>query len=171
MTPSAWHNDAMSRDAGHDEMQFAFWQSLIEDGQNTIRVLRNKPDKDGNTSDEYARYNIQFEFEFIHRGKLLGFGDVVEQFWRKGDSTSSLPILYWRIYEIKPKVHSVGGVVRQARALKRISDAAMDKGNGHKSFESWVRVITVVPWDDPKIDMLRSVLGMDNVIGWQRSAS
>lgn len=151
MTPSGWHNDTMARDAGHDDMQFRFWKDLKENGPPKLTV----------SGDVFDRYAVSFEYAFEVDGAIIGFGDIVEWFSRDRVAPSGQPEKQRvvRIWEIKPKIHSLGGIVRQVEAIECLAKK-WSKNWGRHASDKIVRVDvwTVVPQGDPKVSMLMEVL-------------
>src|SRR5580765_6228563 len=146
MTPSQWHDDARYRDAGHDEMQIAVFDYL--------RDKREDPQKIG--QEEYDRVCVHFEYPFMRDGKILAWGDVVAVWEAKNASWPE--DLYLEIYEIKPRIYSVGAVVRQCIALSyaAVRCGQYDRKSGRRQ-SVMAGVVPVVQADDPKINALRHV--------------
>jgi hypothetical protein len=95
---------------------------------------------------------------FRSRGHIQAWGDVVE-IWegtvteRHGYKHAEVKYVVW---EIKPKIYSVGAVKRQCVALNDIVEGTLVNGRDH-STKYDVFVIPLVPLDDPKLAMLRHV--------------
>lgn len=136
MTPSGWHDDAQSRDAGHDEMQIAVFDYLGGQANKGLCGLES---------------SVGFEVPFIHRGQIIAWADIAQDLRNKGDDSPQ----YLFIWEIKPKIYSVGAVVRQCIALLRAARVACTDRNGNLRTE--IKVFPVVRADDPKLAMLRHV--------------
>lgn len=117
MTPSQWHDDGRNRDAGHDEMQIAVFDYL----QNKYPLLKD---------------SVGFEVPIIARGQIIAWADIA----------MILPnfVVLW---EIKPRIYSVGAVVRQCIALAHTA----------RCMHQDVRVVPVVQSDDPKLSALQHV--------------
>jgi hypothetical protein len=81
-------------------------------------------------------------------GPVYAFADIAELFTapKPGYREGRLAI---RIYEIKPKIHTVFGIVRQCRGL----EAAVRSGFPSAECQVWA----VVKSDDPQLAMLRRV--------------
>jgi hypothetical protein len=148
-TPSGWHDDAMHRDAGHDAMQHELWKWL--------KLTPQWKYLPANVDPETVRKSVEFEMPFhsnadrYYPSAVIAFADVGEV-WECNGCTRWLTL-----YEVKPKIGSVGAVVRQCEALRNTL------GNYTKNF----RVIAVVPHDDPKLAMLSDVMGEDHVLAWR----
>ena len=106
MTPSGWHDDARNRDAGHDEMQIAVFD-----------YLKEKASTGG--SERSYRSEVGFEVPFMRGGQIVAWGDIVEFHYRAGEDN------YYRmiIFEIKPKIYSIGAVMRQCVALETTANS------------------------------------------------
>ena len=148
MTPSGWHDDARNRDAGHDEMQIAVFDWL------KYRPIYPRRD------DCDERIGLYFESPFYVRGNIVAWGDIVE-LWEKPQYETSKNRRYI-VWEIKPKIYSVGAVIRQCRSLADTVEAANKDSASHRRFPSGLSydepvVIPIVRADDPKLSMLRHV--------------
>jgi len=146
MTPSGWHDDARNRDAGHDEMQIAVFDWL-----RASVVCPEGYEK---------RRGVYFESPFRSRDHIIAWGDIVEVFEKPehGNYTK----LQYVVFEIKPKIYSVGAVVRQCVALADAVDSALKYRRSSGRYSNTVSyddacVIPVVRSDDPKLSMLRHV--------------
>jgi hypothetical protein len=143
MTPSGWHDDAYQRDAGHDEMQAAWWREVRNDPEPTITR------KVGYARLEFSYIGTWVEHPLVAAGRLIGFVDVAtlyrstdienEHDWRKRRYYE-----WWLFYEIKPRIHSVGAVIRQLEATNILAARA----------ELHCDVLAVVYKDDPKLELL-----------------
>jgi len=145
MTPSGWHDDTRSRDAGHDEMQLA-----------VLRKLKSREPEPipGRFNEVYKFRGVYAEFPFYLNGQIIAFADVCEVFRTDKAGYGGYYELFYVAYEIKPRILSVGGVIRQALAL----DSAIERAKqGRQSTANQCRVIPVVPAHDPKIDLLREM--------------
>ena len=152
MTPSGWHDDARNRDAGHDEMQIA-----VFDYRRALSMedMLGRPDTpiEGYS---YRRKGIFFEYPLIRDEQILAWGDIVEV-WEKKISKEPTQIIH-KIYEIKPKIYSVGAIVRQCDSLRRTGERCgyYDRHSGRRD-ELTVHVFPVVMDGDPKLSMLQHV--------------
>jgi hypothetical protein len=142
MTPSQWHDDASGRDAGHDEMQIAVFDYLRDTPSGRLPLRE---------CEGCTRVAVRFEHPFVQRGKVIAWGDVVE-IW--DEEKELYPKRTYVVWEIKPKIYSVGAVVRQCVALKIAAKAATLDRNGR---QSETLVVPIVRFDDPKISALRHV--------------
>lgn len=162
MTPSRWHDDAHGRDAGHDEMQAA-----------VFRFLRERPRLINAGAEEekpYVRHKIEVEYAFEEAGVLFGFADICD-IYVKDLERSAYTETYYFVYEIKPRITSVGGLIRQCRAtfITALRSGGISSGWGTPSRRApRVMVIPVVPRDDPKIELLKEMY-TGAVWGWDSS--
>jgi hypothetical protein len=144
-TPSGWHDDAMGRDTGHDEMQIAVWEWLC----------RN------------SRGDVTLEWPvFRSRGspRIVAFADIAEVFRQpaianRAGSRSARKVV--TLFEIKPRVISVGGLLRQCVALVQAVAAC----HTDQRTQLVVRAFPVVPASEPKLDLLRQVFD-DRLLVW-----
>lgn len=143
-SPSAWHDDARDRDAGHDAMQIGF-----------LRLCRRKLSSDNpelitHRGRQWRLWRVDFEFPLLINDRIVAFVDVLCTFERvpqDGDSEEKQP-LWFILHEIKPRIYSVGAVVRQCTALAYAACSA-----GLKDY----RVMPVIDHDDPKKELLKEV--------------
>jgi hypothetical protein len=153
MTPSGWHDDARNRDAGHDEMQIAVFDHLQDNP--VVRGMNGYEDRIG----------MYFESPFYVRGHIVAWGDIVE-LWEKPQYETAKKRRYV-VWEIKPKIYSIGAVIRQCRSLADVVGASqndrMTRGSSHNLFYDDPIVLPIVRSGDPKLSMLRRVCG---AIAW-----
>jgi hypothetical protein len=154
MTPSGWHEDAQSRDAGHDEMQAGVYRFMESKWQKRLEKTEY------NKTAVYERAGIYFECPFYKDGRIVTFIDVCVTFAKLRDEKQlggHKNIIF--CYEIKPRIYSVGATIRQCRATKH----AVLTGSFYRQNGQWgssrdetpeVHVSPVVPYDDPKLDLL-----------------
>jgi len=129
LTPSGFHDEKWRQNRAlptHDEMQRDFLtflraRSIIVSGALVTR-------------------EVIPEYEFVRKGRIVAFADAVEivdvDFMRTVN-----------IYEIKPIIETVFGIVRQCKALFQLARELIP-GN--------VQVVhAVVPFNDPLLDALR----------------
>jgi hypothetical protein len=142
-SPSGWHDDTTGRDAGHDAMQMSVWRFL-----NNHRIERTAFANAGQV------ISCAAEMPIIEprSGRILAFADLGVE--HRHPETG---VGYWRFVEIKPRIYSCGGLIRQCRAIAVAADRA---GLGD------CRVTALVYKDDPKIEMLREMY--PDVLGWRR---
>lgn len=128
LTPSCAHDEAFRRDAGHDSLQKEFLTFLRERRQVIF------------SGDLPIHRHVEAEYPFHRHGNIVAYADAVE-ILHVG------PTKIVNIFEIKPKIHTVFGIVRQIKALVTLGyrDLAADICNGH----------IIVPAHDPKIGDLR----------------
>src|SRR6185437_1956134 len=137
MTPSAWHDDA-PKDAGHDKMQADFvryYRGKI--GGATMKVTYEKDPTDVPLSRVIAEFPISAPG---NRG-IIAFADVALRY------DNGYPAAF-RFVELKPRIRTVGGLVRQCRAIEYAAGSG-----GLREAE----VIACVFDDDPKLDLLREL--------------
>jgi hypothetical protein len=159
MTPSGWGDDAQSRDAGHDEMQaheFRGMLKMIDSKQFVINRPRN-----GYVAESvpFVASYAEVEWPFEAAGRLIGFADIAVQFLEvDSEKTTQSPRSDWWFYlEIKPRIYSVGAVIRQCKATA--INAARSVPVNHRGttqrdrFEVWA----VVYQDDPKALLLQEL--------------
>lgn len=150
MTPSGWHDDAQSRDAGHDKMQAGVYR-FLDKSEKQISV------KDGDKLETYDRIGIEFECPFYSDGRIITFVDVCLLFRKSDDKKQARYDEVILCYEIKPKIYSVGAVVRQCHATAHaVSRGSIYSRGGQSALEKkpTVHVMPVVPHDDQKLDLL-----------------
>ena len=140
MTPSAAHNGAYQRDRGHDAMQMAF-----------LKFLRTRP-LSCLPASPLVHHQVEGELALSRRGQVVAFVDCAETI-TVGLSQS----VNW--YEIKPRIETVFGVVRQAKALEQLGHSL-----GYAKGPFAVHV--VVPASDPKITDLKAE--WPNVWAWEQ---
>jgi hypothetical protein len=153
MTISGWHDDYRNKDAGHDEMQAAIWRHCREGiGTSTIERMTHKLTK-------FRLEQVYVEFPLLHRksehdiGQIIGFADVAlvfvedltEEEAASKRKAALKPAQWYAFFEVKPKIYSVGSVIRQCKALK---NAASRSGNRA------CHVVPVVYRDDPSATLL-----------------
>jgi len=164
-TPSGWHDDARKRDAGHDEMQATVLrQWRFRSNPLMVTLL---PDKQRAFYVQYVE--AESPLLSIH-GHLAGFADVAiwltsreseeeraERIARQqGDYQ---PRRLWVFMEVKPRIDSVGAIIRQCRATKLLAKAHIrhisrdDHSYPAIQFMVWATVYE----DDPKTDLLLDV--------------
>jgi len=163
-TPSGWHDDASSRDAGHDEMQAMILRWWLRERLTIREKWRNDPVRD------FFFHLAEVEFPFLgFRGRITGFADIGLCFRTKetdeeeakrtanpyGDREYNARFL-WVFAELKPRIGSVGAVIRQCRATEVLAK---------EHFREWreppeLRLWPIVYNDDPKADLLEEMFDM-----------
>ena len=141
-TPSSAHDSAWKRDDGHDEMQLELYRWLRKqrpDCQTDDRVY------------SFAGAFAEHHLEVNHR--IAGFTDVLASYrWNGSLHGAPRTEVAYRLFEIKPKIHSVGAVIRQLRTLAHLARKALKYDGGYAAAE--IEVVAVVPYDDPKFKLL-----------------
>ena len=157
MTPSAAHASGDGRDAGHDTMQLQVLNWLNHYSANqTFKLSNGREYNIGGTLVEYPLREYHYGRA---AGSPLGYADIGQ--WFYFDPERGGRQLAFRFFELKPKLHSVGGLIRQCRALSCLAERiAVTLG-----FCAEYEVIPVVPHDDPKFVLLTSLFE-GRVIGW-----
>lgn len=105
-----------------------------------LDFLRTRPIAGLSTKSTFDR-QIEGEYAFIRNGQVIGFADAFE----------ILDIDFRRFvtaYEIKPKIDTVFGIVRQAKALLQLTRSSIKAEQHHCAI--------VVPHTDPLLAELRS---------------
>jgi hypothetical protein len=149
VTPSGWHEDALRRDAGHDAMHLAVWR------------FHSIPDSYGSWTRD-----VHFEWPVLAlRGGIRAFADIAEIYWSgappPGRSYKQWVRVY--LYEIKPTVSTVGGIVRQCAALEAAATPYVRRLNGRVELS----VMPVIPHDN---GMLRELLEVIDCYRWDKDA-
>lgn len=153
MTPSGWHNDATNRDGAHEAMHLDFWRWLSS-------LTNRQPPKAEYFSaadDGWERF-VCFEWPIpqLRSPRIAAFADVAEVFQRSSVQHRA-GLLRLVLYEIKPQIITIGGILRQCAAVEHAAKAwASDR---IQIIESRV----VVPHDDPKADALAELI---NCVKW-----
>jgi hypothetical protein len=156
-TPSGWHDDAYKyNEPGHDELQMAVYNWLADREIGGLRL----GDQEG---PRLLRQRVVFEFPMIRparRGRngsaerLIGFADIAELFGYSCDGDFDRAVLF----EIKPEIRTIAGIVRQCVAYNVAFQAAFP--------HAACKIFPVVPSNDPKISDLRTVMPC---LGWNPS--
>ena len=102
ITPSGFHDQAYRRDAGHDAMQQAFLDWL------RTRPIANLPPRAA------VHRHVEGEYPLWRNGQIVAYADAAEVLTVNLTVTLSL-------FEINPRIHTVFGVVRQAKALEALA--------------------------------------------------
>jgi hypothetical protein len=145
MTPSGWHDATNDRDAGHDDMQLAVYEwaktrhdeKRIELGEHGFFELSS----------------VEVEYPFHARNTIAAFADVCEV-WRSVEANyHRFYQFYFVAFELKPRIRSVGGLIRQCVALSHHIE------NHHQPNQKspLCVIIPVVPHEDPKLPTLRKL--------------
>lgn len=129
--PSAFHNAAWMKvraNPGHEIMQ-----------QQVLAFLRQR--RIAGLAPGGAVYrDVEGEMPLVRRGQIVAYADAAEIL--QIDLTRIISL-----FEIKPAIETVFGIVRQAKALLELAKAALPAD------QHWCHI--VVPAADPKLDDLR----------------
>lgn len=136
MTPSGAHDDRGS--PAHDEMQLDVFRAIKGGRMATIESV------EGDARREWSLIKIEAEMA-LRVGGTTAFADIAATF--KVSEYREAIILY----EIKPKIVSVGGLIRQCAMLRMAAESVFNTGI------TMPIVAAVVPRDDP---MLRALVEM-----------
>jgi hypothetical protein len=137
MSPSQWENGGSP---AHDEMQADIFEYLSNCAPEPARIPR-----DGECVEYQRGFVIPEMLIPGKKGGIAGFADI-GVFYRSGEGDHA-----WHLYEIKPSMQSVGGLIRQCRALKEIAEVGL--APRIKSLK--LMVSPTVKSDDPLLPMLR----------------
>lgn len=161
-TPGGWHDEARKRDAGHDEMQLAVYRFLLtqrrpyttdEVGASVFSTVFEFPI--GPVGSRVVRDRIATERTSYgdedRPAKISAFADIAELYGPPGRGCWDYAVLY----EVKPKIETIGGIVRQCRALRQAFEASFPKAQ--------CAVIVVIPRDDP---LLKSLMEIQSCYAW-----
>jgi len=145
MTPSGWENDTRGRDAGHDDLQLRIW-----------RYLKDRASASMETKDDgiFSRVAVTVEHPFKVKGIPIAFADVCEVFRSDKTTHDGYWVYRYTAYEIKPRIYSVGGIIRQCKAL----EVAIERSGPERSTKKpEAIVVPVVFRTDPKVEMLKEM--------------
>lgn len=154
-TPSGWYSDALkTRPDDHDQMHVAVAEWLLDAPMPPI--LQERP------------RSPRFEYAIVDgRGRILAFADLAEVFpgapLRLGGDYSKTAALI--LYEIKPRIESIGGIARQCEALELAALRSMSSSR-NSDRDALVIVFAVVPSTDPKRKQLDKFVP---TLGWNGS--
>ena len=163
MTPSGWGDAAQERDAGHDEMQARVYRDLLRMTEAKEFVIRRRVNQFSSERKDFIANYVEVERPFVADGRLIGFADIAVQFKHEeeyGHTKEIRRTIWWLYYEIKPRIYSVGAVIRQCKATEinagRAQTAAQRARSG-SSEGTGFDVMAVVYDDDPKTELLREL--------------
>jgi hypothetical protein len=147
-SPSRWHDDASDRDAGHDAMQLHWLKVALKDVETGSKVM--------------PAVWTGAEYPFTASGRIIGFADIATRFQEpEHDDKQKTRDEFWIFYELKPRIYSVGAVIRQVTATEYVAKRHFKEWRGPRpSFA----VIPVVYVDDPKLGMLREMFDGDVMV-------
>lgn len=161
MTPSEWHD--RDNDAGHDEMQIAFylgWRNAVADGERPIWRYHRHSDVPIKLTPGF----VEVEFPLISgkTGVPLSFADVAVRFDGEFKSERTGIIQRpsaWVLFELKPTIKSVGSLIRQCHAIEAAALRSDIKPTGYIASVDFLglQVVPVVYENDPKLQMLKDL--------------
>ena len=128
-TPSGFHETARQRPHAHDAMQAEFLAFL--------RARRTTGLRPG----AFVRRSVEGEMPLIRHGRVVSFADAAEILTVDFITVVSL-------FEIKPRIDTVFGVVRQAKAMLVLARSCIP---AHQHY-----CHLVVPNDDPLLADLKA---------------
>lgn len=166
MSPSDAHDSAWRRDPGHDAMQLAVMRELVRSRRSVPRP--DRPDGDGACFLGHAAA----EHLFKHKSGRMFFADIAliyeARFPHPHDSTWNVDCEVWDLFEIKPRIHSAGAVLRQLAVLEHHLKAWTDARSTSPGLRVAGSVHVVVQASDPLAQTL-SDLGGIPVLTWAGS--
>lgn len=130
--PSSFHNDrwkAARAGSRHDAIQTEL-----------LAFLRSRPTVNIPERAAVHRF-VEGEYPLTRAGQIIGYADAIEI------TTVNLTRVV-SIYEVKPKIETVFGIVRQAKAMLALAQQCISGDQYYCHI--------VVPCDDPLVDHLRS---------------
>lgn len=135
-SPSAWGD--VTRSPGHDEMQFGVADWLRE---NFLNDGYTPPCTESEDKPRLLKYKIvECEKPIIVDGRIVSFADIELRMFGPGSD-------YTMAYEIKPRVDSVGAILRQLHAQAHLIRATMPP---QPSYAQWQDMWLVIRANDPK---------------------
>ncbi|MFU0504136.1 hypothetical protein [Pseudaminobacter sp. NGMCC 1.201702] len=152
MNPSQAHDTAYDRTPEHDQMVVEVYEYI------KMRGLPYRPvyTPAGGGHQEYE--NSWVECEKMYVGRRTFFADIGVVKWsnHKGGRLTPSKYSHHLILEIKPKIYSVGAVIRQVKAQQHLingwCEALGDRG-GLGSTTSWGKAAPVLAANDPLLDL------------------
>jgi len=148
MTPSDYSN---GNSLAHDRMQADVLDWIREHGETQCSIKEI----------DYRRAAIGPEVPLNIKGVLRGFVDILER-WEPAKLSAPKYPAHFRAYEIKPRLTTIGGLIRQMRA----EELLIEQWAG---FGVRVVVVPVVMRDDPELPLLRR-LWSGGVFVWDAEA-
>lgn len=158
-TPSGWHDDAGSRDAGHDDM-VADHMRYVNSGKLASEGIRNYYSAD---SSRFFLHYAEIEFPFIGlNGRVSGFADMALQFQTKArdedaESRAFRPEYLWLFLEFKPRILSVGAIIRQCKATDVLAERHFARSHNPNVRQPRIETRAVIYGDDPKAELLKEM--------------
>lgn len=153
MTPSEAHESAWKREPGHDEMVVECREMLLS----PRRISKHK----GDTAEYCPVIWTECEAYLKYKDRNHGFFADIMMIWE----APSKKFRAVELFEVKPKIHSCGALVRQLKA----QDSCLEMAYGHEI----VRLLTlpIVREDDPLFPLLRRMIGRTRpIISWDGSS-
>lgn len=140
MTPSDYSN---GNSLEHDRMQADVLDYIREHGMKETMFQRR-----GNEI-PMIRVGVWPEVAIKVNGTLRGFIDILER-WEPADKSAPHAVSGYLAYEIKPRLTTIGGLIRQMRAEELLIEQWRSGTSGLE-----VRTMPIVMHDDPEIPLLR----------------
>lgn len=156
MTPSRAHDEAWRRSPDHDALQVsAFRWFSASPAASKLRWTpryRKEPEI-------YERSYTIAEYALRCDGRISAFVDLVQIYQREEPHPVQKTVTrqVWFLHEIKPRIDTVGGLIRQCRTLDHHAEKALPRSNLGDCPE--FRVIPLVPHDDPALPDLEAMWG------------
>lgn len=142
MTPSDAHESAWQRDPSHDEMVIKC-RDALESQWLTTTVTKY------GTTEEYRRDLCECEFFCHGQSGPRFFVDLMLRFSRATDNRKNE--YRYGVFEIKPKIHSAGALLRQIKVQEERMSAWI-KSDQNRAWSDTFFVWPIVRHDDPLID-------------------
>ena len=147
MTPSDAYKSGEGRDAGHDDFQAFVWRQLVR-YPNPIQVHAN-----GKTTEyTFAQCGVERPL-FSPNGRIIAFADVWAEYYVDHPAAANAQPYrekLTKLFELKPRIYSVGSIIRQCESLSAAALQNFSKGGGFT-------VVAVVPQSDPKFKLLKEI--------------
>jgi hypothetical protein len=157
MTPSDAHDSGWQRDPGHDEMQMEVFRWLVWRDQVSTYVKKRY----SNDESELAILDTrELEYLIEVNDRIVGFVDICERFSTDGKSFNDRQFSF-TAWEIKPKIHSVGAILRQAKVLREKLWRWRPSRDSYSS--PYVRIMVVVSAKDPKTGLLQEAMKLSRI--------
>jgi hypothetical protein len=129
-TPSGFYAKGRNRSPAHDAMQAEFLSFLRQ------RIIAAP------AGSHVIHRQVEVEMPIVQNGRVQAFADLAE-IW---DFQAGRVI---NLYEVKPAIESVGGLIRQCKAMLALAEASDLSG-------SIISCAAVVRWNDPLLPELRA---------------
>lgn len=151
-TPSEAY-DSARHDAGHDEMQLAVLNMVMNDKglpiptRSVIKQLNDGVREESKISETDLTVRTKAEMMFSSEGRRSFFVDVCQTYTNvKPNYNGIRECRFIAAYELKPKIYSCGAIIRQIQMLRQRLFAWSPYG-------CRVIVIPVLFKNDPKLDL------------------